>query len=71
MPREQPRNLLAIGRRDAALYNVARRIRIRLENGCLTPFVTGHNGGRRGLVVRATLGADGGERWRFETTEAV
>ena len=33
------------------------------------PSVAGHNVGRRTprLIVRATLGPEGGERWRFET----
>jgi len=34
-----------------------------------SPSVAGHNVGRRilRLIVRATLGPGGGERWRFET----
>ena len=34
------------------------------------PSVAGHNAGKRsravGLIVRARLGAEGGERWWFE-----
>lgn len=62
---------LVVGRRDAAGYNVLQRIRMNLEDAWLTPLVARHNAGRGGLLVRAKLGADGGERWRFEAAEAV
>jgi hypothetical protein len=35
-----------------------------------SPSIARHNAGPRRLVVRATLGAEGGERWRFETAGA-
>ena len=62
---------LVVGRRDAAGYNMSRHIRMSLEDAWTTPFVVRHNAGRGGLLVRAKLGADGGERWWFEAVEAV